>query len=183
MASRRMTGEKAKPPTNDIHNQSKYRILIQILVSCIDQARQNEQFRYLHKQQQDVILEVVWFECFLLRVACWTIDILPIIDSLNEVSLKTAIAKIKSMQLDYTELNLLETIILCRKEFGISSVAIRQLEMINEGALLSLGRYILQQGHPWPRYGKLLLALRGLGVNFNSGVYAMFKNIIRGVLQ
>lgn len=163
--------------------QNKYRILIQILVGCIDQARQNEQFRYLHKHQQDVILEVVWFECFLLRASCWTIDILPIIESLNEVALKNTIWKIKSLNLDYTELSLVETMILCRKEFGISDLSKGQLKLIYECAIVTLRRYNLHQGHPWPRYGRLLLALRGHGVNNNSGVYSVFENVIRDVLQ
>lgn len=170
-----------KSTLNCHHHQ--YRILTQILVSCVRQARCNEHFRHFAKDQQDVILELVWFECFLMRAANWTIDIVPILESLHEPHLRHAIEKIKLLRIDLIELTLLETLILCRKEFGLSEITIKHLELINDGAILALGKYVLQQGYPWTRYGKLLLALRTLTVNFESFIQnVLFKNIIKDVI-
>lgn len=50
-------------------------ILSQILVTCLQQAKANENFRHFDMQQQHHILRHVWSECFVLRAAHWTIDI------------------------------------------------------------------------------------------------------------
>lgn len=166
-------------------DQQRYRILIQILVGCIEQARQNRHFQFLDTSQQNVILQVVWFECFLLRAACWTIDVLPIVASCKDSRLTGTIEKIQGLQLDLTELCLMETMILFRKEHGTTRAAVEQLESINEGTLLSLGRYILHKGHPWPRYGRLLLTIRSLSdhVLDTSIIYLVFKGIIAELLS
>lgn len=62
--------------TQDMHLQ----ILSQILVTCLQQARTNENFRHFELQQQNHILRQVWSECFVLRASHWTIDIGFIID-------------------------------------------------------------------------------------------------------
>lgn len=165
-------------------NQQKYTILVQILMNCIFEARQNIHFQYLPKQEQNVIMEVVWFECFLLRAACWTIDILPIIESCKDIELTLSITKIKSLGLDLTELCFLETLVLCRKELGMSKQSRKQLEMIHDNALLSLGRYTLHRGCPIQRYGKLISAVRDLVTNQRNGtIYGVFRSIIGNILR
>lgn len=68
-------------------------------------------------------------------------------------------------------------------EYALSFEESKQLETISDGALLALGHYTIQQLH-WSRYGKLLLALRGLSLhNFDSVLQHIFKNIIQSVLQ
>lgn len=57
-----------------------YRILTQILMTCIKQARSNENFSQFNRNQQNSILENVWSECFILRASHWSIDIGSIID-------------------------------------------------------------------------------------------------------
>lgn len=168
------------------HSLPQYRILIQILACCIDQVRQNRSFQYIDRTQQKFILEIVWFECFLLRAAYWTINILPIVNSFDDPFLASKIAKIQDLQVDLTELNFLETLTLCKREHGITQETIKQLGAINENALLALGRYIIQRGHQWPRFGRLLLALRSLGdgaPNNNSMIYVVFKDIIGQILS
>ena len=165
-------------------DQQRYRILIQILVSCIEQARHGT-LLYFDRAQQNIILGVVWFECFLLRAACWTIDVLPVVETCKDTSLAMSLSKIQGFQVDLTELCLLETLILCRKEFGTTPVAVKQLEAIHEGALLSMGRYILHKGYTRNRYGKLLTTLRSLGdpvENNKSRIYHLFKSLIGGLL-
>jgi nuclear receptor, other families, insect len=49
-------------------------------VTCIRQARSNENFRQLSKLQQNVILQRVWSELFVLRASHWPINITSIID-------------------------------------------------------------------------------------------------------
>lgn len=165
------------------YNQQKYTILVQILMSCINQARQNMHFQYLHKQEQNVILEVVWFECFLLRAACWTIDIVPIVESCMDHDLTLSIERIKSLGLDWTEIVFIETLILCRKELGMSKQSKKQLEIIHENALICLGRYTLNRGYPIQRYGKLISAVRDLVTNQRNGnIYVVFRSIIGNIL-
>lgn len=164
----------------------QYRILIQILACCIDQVRQNRSFQCIDRIQQKRILEVVWFECFLLRAAYWTINVLPIVNSFGDPVLTSKISQFQDLHVDLTELHFLETITLCKRELGITQEAGKQLRAINENALLSLGRYIIQRGHQWPRYGRLLLALRSLGdgtPNNNSMIYVAFKGIIGQILS
>lgn len=166
-------------------NQQRYRILIQILVCCIDQVRQNRSFQYLDRGQQDYILGVVWFECFLLRAAYWTIDVLPIVDGFNDTLITTEIAKLQELELDLTELYLMETLILCRKELGVTAARVEQLEYIQESSLLSLGHYVLHKGRHWPRYGRLLLGLRSIRETMqsnNSIIYVAFKGIIADLI-
>lgn len=62
------------------NNPFNYNMLGQILIACVKQARDNERFSQLSKQQQTIILKTVWSECFVLRASHWPIDILPIIE-------------------------------------------------------------------------------------------------------
>nr|XP_019564288.2 nuclear receptor subfamily 2 group E member 1 [Aedes albopictus] len=55
-------------------------ILVQVLAACIRQARANESFATFSREQQNQILQHVWFECFILRVANWSIDISSIVE-------------------------------------------------------------------------------------------------------
>lgn len=163
-------------------NQQRYRILIQILLGCIEQVRQNGHFQYLTREQQNSILRDVWFEVFLLRAACWTIDVVPII--VDDVRLKSAIEKIQGLQLDQTEMCSMETLILFRKDLGRNQEIVGQLELVNESALLSLGRYILHKGHPWHRFGRLILALRTMSdqVQSNSFIYRILKDSLNTII-
>jgi nuclear receptor len=55
-------------------------ILMQILASCIQQARLNEQFRKFGADQRERILKLVWPEYFMLKLAYWSIDISGVVD-------------------------------------------------------------------------------------------------------
>lgn len=163
-------------------NQQRYRILIQILLGCIEQVRQNGHFQYLTREQQNSILRDVWFEVFLLRAACWTIDVVPII--VEDIRLKSAIERIQGLQLDQTEMCLMETLIMFRKDLGRNQEIVGQLELVNESALLSLGRYILHKGHPWHRFGRLILAIRTMSdqVQTNSFIYRTLKDSLNTII-
>lgn len=65
---------------DNISSKFHYQFLSQILVTCIKQAKLNENFRLFSFQQQKFILSHVWSECFVLRASHWSIDITPIIE-------------------------------------------------------------------------------------------------------
>lgn len=161
--------------------QQKFRILIQILISCIGQTRQNEYLQYMRdRSDQNKVLEVVWFECFVIRAACWTIDVLPMIKSCKDNQLAQKIANIQSLSLDFTEVYLLETLVLCRS--GRTQDR-KHLDSIHDRVLLSLGRYILHKGLSWQRYGSLLTSIRDLRNSICGGmIHSVFSSIIHNIL-
>ncbi|XP_055633674.1 nuclear receptor subfamily 2 group F member 5 [Toxorhynchites rutilus septentrionalis] len=120
-------------------------ILAQVLVACIRQARVNESFASFSREQQDQILRHVWFECFILRVANWSIDISSIVERCAGEYLRTVVQRTKELQVDLIEISLLETIILCRKEFALSAKEAQRLESTSEAAVIALGHYNLQK--------------------------------------
>lgn len=96
-------------------NALNFQMLAQILVTCLRQAKSNEQFRTLSRCQQETILHSVWSECFVLRASHWTLDITAVFDACGDVALKRIIDEAKQLKADVMELNFLETLILCRK--------------------------------------------------------------------
>lgn len=92
-----------------------FQMLAQILVTCLRQAKSNEQFRTLSRCQQDAILHLVWSECFVLRASHWTLDISAVFEACGDVALQRIINEAKQINADVMELNFLETLILCRK--------------------------------------------------------------------
>lgn len=144
--------------------------------------RQNGHFQYLTREQQNSILRDVWFEVFLLRAACWTIDVVPII--LDDIRLKSAIEMIQGLQLDQTEMCLMETLILFRKDLGRNQGIVGQLDIVNESSLLSLGRYILHKGHPWQRFSKLILTIRNMSDQgqSNSFIYRVLRDSLNTIV-
>ncbi|XP_049284506.1 LOW QUALITY PROTEIN: uncharacterized protein LOC125764380 [Anopheles funestus] len=90
-------------------------ILSQVLMACIRQVRHNEHFAILSRMQQNEILRHVWYECFLLRVANWSIDISSLVERCCDGHLRSVVEDIKALRVDLIELSLLETLILCRK--------------------------------------------------------------------
>ncbi|XP_055549131.1 nuclear receptor subfamily 2 group E member 1 [Wyeomyia smithii] len=120
-------------------------ILAQVLMACIRQARVNESFARFSREQQNQILRHVWFECFILRVANWSIDISSIVERCADESLREIVQRTKALQVDLIEISLLETMILCRKEFALGAKETQQLESTSETALIALGHYSMQQ--------------------------------------
>ncbi|XP_041764007.1 retinoic acid receptor RXR-beta [Anopheles merus] len=120
-------------------------ILSQVLMACIRQVRHNEHFAIFGRAQQNEILRHVWYECFLLRVANWSIDISSLVERCCDGHLRSVMEDIKALRVDLIELSLLETLILCRKEFALSAREATQLEQFAERALVALGHYCWQQ--------------------------------------
>uniref|UniRef100_A0A182Q9B1 Nuclear receptor domain-containing protein n=1 Tax=Anopheles farauti TaxID=69004 RepID=A0A182Q9B1_9DIPT len=116
-------------------------ILSQVLMACIRQVRHNEHFAIFSRMQQNEILRHVWYECFLLRVANWSIDISSLVDRCCDGHLRSVVDDIKALQVDLIELSLLETLILCRKEYALSVREANQLENLAERALFTLSHY------------------------------------------
>ncbi|XP_053667694.1 nuclear receptor subfamily 2 group F member 6 [Anopheles marshallii] len=120
-------------------------ILSQVLMACIRQVRHNEHFAILSRMQQNEILRHVWYECFLLRVANWSIDISSLVERCCDGHLRSVVEDIKALRVDLIELSLLETLILCRKEYALSEREANQLEHLAERALTALSHYSWQQ--------------------------------------
>ncbi|KAH8417520.1 hypothetical protein KR222_001329 [Zaprionus bogoriensis] len=158
-------------------------ILAQILVTCLRQAKLNEQFRLLERAQQDVILQVVWAECFILRASHWSLDISAMIEGCGDAQLKLLIFEAQQLRADVMELNCLETLILSRKELALSSDYALILEAHANGALCSLARYTLQRSH-WLRFGQLLLGLRQLCLRrYDCALSSMFREVVADILK
>lgn len=68
-------------------------------------------------------------------------------------------------------------------ECGLTTEESKKLEFLTEGSLIALGHYTLQQIQ-WTRFGKLLLALRGLSLRgFDSYLQNVFRSIIDDLLS
>ncbi|EDW15023.1 photoreceptor-specific nuclear receptor [Drosophila mojavensis] len=167
------------PPAPTVH----FQILAQILVTCLRQAKLNEQFRLVARAQQDAILQVVWSECFILRASHWSLDISAMIESCGDMQLKFMLSEAQQLRADLMELNFLETLILCRKELALNADYALILETYSNGALCSLARYTLHRSH-WLRFGQLLLGLRQLSLQrYDCALSCMFRNVVRDILK
>ncbi|XP_039970666.1 nuclear receptor subfamily 2 group F member 1-B [Bactrocera tryoni] len=164
-------------------NAVNFQILAQILVTCLRQAKCNEQFRTLTPTQQEAILNVVWNECFVLRASHWSLDITSMIDACGDPQLRRVIAEAKQLRADVMELNFLETLVLCRKELALSAENATLLESHANGALVSLARYTMQQTN-WLRFGTLLLGLRQLTQRcYDSLLSSLFRTVVRDIVK
>ncbi|XP_067614562.1 retinoic acid receptor RXR-beta [Eurosta solidaginis] len=180
----------SKPICNVAHNAvtasgnaMNFQILAQILVTCLRQAKCNEQFRRLAAAQQECILSVVWHECFVLRASHWSLDISAMIDACGDTKLRRIIADAKMLRADVMELNFLETLILCRKELAMSAENAVLLESYANDALVSLARYTMQQSN-WLRFGTLLLGLRQLTQRcYESILSSLFHSIVKDIVR
>ncbi|ALC47016.1 Hr83 [Drosophila busckii] len=161
-----------------------FQILAQILVTCLRQAKLNEQFRLVERTQQDAILQVVWSECFILRASHWTLDISAMIEGCGDAQLKLQLAEAQQLRADILELNFLETLILCRRELALSAEYAVVLDSHANTALCSLARYTLSQRSHWLRFGQLLLGLRQLcQQRQDCALSSMFRNVVRDILK
>uniref|UniRef100_A0A1I8MX71 Uncharacterized protein n=1 Tax=Musca domestica TaxID=7370 RepID=A0A1I8MX71_MUSDO len=169
------------PQSNE--NAFNFQMLAQILVTCLRQAKSNEQFRTLSRCQQDAILHLVWSECFVLRASHWTLDISAVFEACGDVALQRIINEAKQINADVMELNFLETLILCRKEYALNSEYASLLESFSNNALLALARYTAQQSN-WLRFGSLLLALRQLSLRrYECTLTGLFRSIVKDIIK
>ncbi|XP_039492540.1 nuclear receptor subfamily 2 group E member 1 [Drosophila santomea] len=167
------------PHTQALH----FQILAQILVTCLRQAKANEQFALLDRCQQDAILQVVWSEIFVLRASHWSLDISAMIEGCGDEQLKRLIFEAHQLRADVLELNFLESLILCRKDLAISPEYAVVLVSHSNAALISLARYTLQQSN-YMRFGQLLLGLRQLSLKrFDCALSCMFRTVVRDILK
>ncbi|XP_049547930.1 nuclear hormone receptor family member fax-1 [Anopheles darlingi] len=120
-------------------------ILSQVLLACIRQVRHNEHFAVLSRMQQDEILRHVWYECFLLRVANWSIDISALVDRCCDAHLRSVLVDVRGLQVDLIELSLLETLLLCRKEYALGEREADQLAQLADRTLIALSHYSVRQ--------------------------------------
>ncbi|XP_017482413.1 PREDICTED: nuclear receptor subfamily 2 group E member 1 [Rhagoletis zephyria] len=168
---------------NATGNAMNFQILAQILVTCLRQAKCNEQFRTLAAAQQEAILSTVWNECFVLRASHWSLDISAMIDACGDPQLRRIIVEAKQLRADVMELNFLETLILCRKELAVSAENAVLLESYANGALVSLARYTIQQSN-WLRFGTLLLGLRQLTQRcYESLLSSLFRSVVKDIVK
>ncbi|XP_017035505.1 nuclear receptor subfamily 2 group E member 1 [Drosophila kikkawai] len=171
-------------PTATPHSQAlHFQILAQILVTCLRQAKANEQFALLERCQQDAILQVVWSEVFVLRASHWSLDISSMVEGCGDDQLKRLIFEAQQLKADVLELNFLETLILCRKELALTAEYSVILGSHSNAALVSLARYTLQQSN-YLRFGQLLLGLRQLCLRrFDCALSCMFRTVVCDLLK
>lgn len=92
------------------------KMLIQILLTCLKQARASECLQTVTEHQRNVILRNVWSELFVLKASHWPIDIYAAIESCGDRHLLDIISDTKSLSADLMELSLLEILILSRPD-------------------------------------------------------------------
>ncbi|XP_075145075.1 uncharacterized protein LOC142220069 [Haematobia irritans] len=173
----------AKSSSNTPRSMVNMQLLTQILVTCLRQASANEQFRTLPFCQQETILHLVWSECFVLRASHWTLDITAVFRACGDVALQRTIEEAKQIKADVMELNFLETLILCRKEYALNAEYATLLENYSNNALLALARYTAQQSN-WLRFGSLLLSLRQLSLrHYESTLTGLFRPIVKDIIR
>ncbi|XP_017073671.2 nuclear receptor subfamily 2 group E member 1-like [Drosophila eugracilis] len=183
-STRRHLPPSVSAPSPTPHSQTfHFQILAQILVTCLRQAKVNEQFTLLERCQQDAILQVVWSEIFVLRASHWSLDISALIEGCGDEQLKRLIFEAHQLKADVLELNFLESLILCRKELAISAEYAIILGSHSNAALVSLARYTLQRSN-YLRFGQLLLGLRQLCLKrFDCALSCMFRTVVSDILK
>lgn len=170
-------------------------VLVQILLTCLKQSRQNEYFQTLSDYQQNVILQNVWSELFVLKASHWPINIMSSIEKCEDRFLYNIVCTTRTLNADLMELSLLEILILSRPEYAINSEERVKLEKLMENTVTSLGLYIYQQQHEQmnsnhdleqlqakinSRFANLLLGLRCLSLHFfESTLNNLFQNIAK----
>jgi nuclear receptor len=65
--------------------KNHFEILVQILLTCLKEARQNQHFKQFSKDRQDFILNLVWSECFVLKLAHWSISVDDLLEKYSTV--------------------------------------------------------------------------------------------------
>ncbi|PSN34036.1 hypothetical protein C0J52_17494 [Blattella germanica] len=185
-------------PVRGLQGEFYHEIAAQILLMSLRQARRNESFSLLTRQDQDYILRHVWNELFLLHAAYWPIDVSALIrravstnaKSMNGTiavntsrSLRRSLQLCQNLHLDAMELSLMETLILSRKDLTSSTEDSTRLETIQDRTQAALARYVAQSSpHQPSRFGRLLLALPVLCGPTAQGLQVMlFRPIIGDV--
>lgn len=184
-------------PAPQITSSSAHQeMLIQILLTCLKQARLSECFRTVTEHQRNVILRNVWSELFVLKASHWPIDIAAAIESCGDRHLLDIISATKTLSADLMELSLLEILILSRPEYAVDSKERLKLQLNLENAISQLELYVSQQTlhngnsssrhlcmvvetsrtQSVMRFGKLLLGLRHLSLHlYESSLNNLFQ--------
>lgn len=181
-------------PTNAATSSGHQEMLIQILLTCLKQARESECFRNIIESQRNVILRNVWSELFVLKASHWPIDIGAAIESCGDGHLLDIITMTKTLSCSLMELSLLEILILSRPEYAVDSNMRLTLQLNLENAISQLELYVSQQCFNLTsggnrhllmetsrkqgvvRFGKLLLGLRHLSLHlYESALNNLFR--------
>jgi len=132
-----------KKDDRQIYNDdNQQEILIQVLMTCLNQAQQNDCFYSISKTQRNFILKNVWCELFLLKISYWPIDITNAIERCGFKHLMDLIEELRALNPDLMELSLLEKIILSRPEYAVDNKEHLNLKFNLENALVRLAFYI-----------------------------------------
>lgn len=124
------------------NHDNQQEILIQVLMTCLNQAQQNEYFFSISKIQRNFILKHVWSELFLLKISYWPIDVTNAIERCGFKHLMDLIKELRGLNPDLMELSLLEKIILSRPEYAVDIQEHLNLKFNLENALVRLASYI-----------------------------------------
>lgn len=124
------------------NDDNQQEILIQVLMTCLNQSQQNDCFYSISKTQRNFILKNVWSELFLLKISYWPIDITNAIERCGFKHLMDLIEELRALNPDLMELSLLEKIILSRPEYAVDNKEHLNLKFNLENALVRLAFYI-----------------------------------------
>lgn len=115
-----------KPSTSTLNPQ--HELASQILIVSIKQARTSPGFENLNRASQDIILGHLWAALFLLRAAYW-----PKFEHISWYlsDLEECLRRLRQLELDRLEVDLVETILVCRGDL---------LEEVAEGDLARRAR-------------------------------------------
>ncbi|XP_070494122.1 nuclear hormone receptor family member fax-1 [Chironomus tepperi] len=127
---------------NEHNDDNQQKILNQVLMTCLNQAQQNEYFYSISKIQRNFILKHVWSELFLLKISYWPIDVTNAIERCGFKHLMDITKELRGLNPDLMELSLLEKIILSRPEYAVDNKEHLNLKYNLENALVRLASYI-----------------------------------------
>lgn len=187
------------------NDENQQEILIQVLMTCLNQAQQIEYFYSISKTQRNYILKHVWSELFLLKISYWPIDVTNAIERCGCKHLMDLIKDLRGLNPDLMELSLPEKIILSRPEYAVDNKEHLNLKYNLENALVRLASYIssisqtnealcltnsekkleklykIEKGVSLDvaRFGKLLLALKNLSfASYQAPLHNLFGDIV-----
>lgn len=119
-------------PIRNLQLNSAHDLVAQILLITIKNIRCSSGFGLLNRRAQDEVLIYLWGPLFILKAAYWPTSIS------NDANLKNTFKKLKELNLDYMEIQIIENILLCRGDLIEDSRQAALANTIQERALQTL---------------------------------------------
>ncbi|XP_074657357.1 nuclear receptor subfamily 2 group E member 1-like [Tubulanus polymorphus] len=191
------------PPTLNQH-QMIQEVTAQVLFAAIRKAQTNQFTLSLRNEDRHILLAETWHELFLLNAAYWPIDIAILMLRMTPGSaeskkysgelqrIHTALLACQTLNIDFTELALLETALLLKHETKKTLSDAFKVQRLQDHVQMTLVRYV-NQSHPTnpARFNKIILVLpclRSVDASLVENIFfkqtigpATMEQIIRGM--